>query len=74
MCLNQLNVLRALSALSAARIETRLWVSYPAAPALEMAAGEMGRGVCCDPESEPRLSPRSAIGLPCSRHVAPQRP
>ncbi|KAJ1130210.1 hypothetical protein NDU88_008566 [Pleurodeles waltl] len=54
-------------ALSVARIETRFGVSYPAAPALELAAGETGRSVCCDPETEPRLPPLPARGLPRSQ-------
>ncbi|KAJ1139076.1 hypothetical protein NDU88_005453 [Pleurodeles waltl] len=66
--------LRALSVLRAARIETRFGVSSPAAPALDPTDGEMGRGMCRNPDSELRLSPPSACGLPRSLYVAQQRP
>ncbi|KAJ1218504.1 hypothetical protein NDU88_006082 [Pleurodeles waltl] len=61
-------------ALSAARIETRFGVSYPAAPALKLAAGETGHGMCRNPEAELRLPPLSARGLPRSQYIVPQRP
>ncbi|KAJ1169099.1 hypothetical protein NDU88_001005 [Pleurodeles waltl] len=48
-------------------IETRFWVSYPAAPALELAAGEKGRSGCHNPETKhgfPRCPPAGCC-VPC---------